>query len=287
MYYSVLGHFQWIHVDADISWNDAVITYCNNVTGLEPWGKWVGPTGGLLGPWYSHPPTIYRLPQGTLQLARMSKVLLAMERGTVSQYKGMTLDDIEIDPEGLGMFLICNLFNTGMVTWCFYKGCTRFCLRDSECCCFNFRLFPTCLVFFARESSTIQQRRFQWHFRRWVYQQWNGTHNGHFCIISTICIINTSTCCYSSYTRLKLTTSSAKRMIIIMSFLLWQGNQCCYEANLSPYRNSHLYIQETFLSCGPTLFNHLHAVKAPFKPLWKTYLRLKMMIIMMALTFQQ
>ncbi|XP_058471537.1 uncharacterized protein LOC131444863 isoform X2 [Solea solea] len=41
----------------------------------------------------------YRLPQGTLQLARMSKVLLAMERGTVSQFKGMTLDDIEIDPE--------------------------------------------------------------------------------------------------------------------------------------------------------------------------------------------
>lgn len=46
----------------------------------------------------------YRLPQGTLQLARMSKVLLAMERGTVLQYKGMTLDDIpEIDPEGLYM----------------------------------------------------------------------------------------------------------------------------------------------------------------------------------------
>ncbi|KAG7513781.1 hypothetical protein JOB18_016514 [Solea senegalensis] len=34
-----------------------------------------------------------------LQLARMSKVLLAMERGTVSKFKGMTLDDIEIDPE--------------------------------------------------------------------------------------------------------------------------------------------------------------------------------------------
>ncbi len=33
-----------------------------------------------------------------------------MERGTVSQYKGMTLDGIEIDPEGLGMFLIFNVF---------------------------------------------------------------------------------------------------------------------------------------------------------------------------------
>lgn len=59
----------------------------------------------------------YGLPQGTLQLAKMSKVLLAMEKGTVSQYKGMTLDNIEIDPEGLGMFLIFNLFNTGMDTW--------------------------------------------------------------------------------------------------------------------------------------------------------------------------
>lgn len=74
-------------------------------------------------------------------------MLLAMERGTVSQYKGMTLDDIEIDPEGLGMFLIFNLFNTGMVTWCFYKGCTRFCLQDSECCCFNFDYFPLVLSF--------------------------------------------------------------------------------------------------------------------------------------------
>ncbi|XP_036932014.1 uncharacterized protein LOC119017757 isoform X5 [Acanthopagrus latus] len=41
----------------------------------------------------------YRLPQGTLQLAKMSKMLLAVEKGTLSQYKGQTLDDIEIDPE--------------------------------------------------------------------------------------------------------------------------------------------------------------------------------------------
>ncbi|XP_030586474.1 uncharacterized protein LOC115781159 isoform X6 [Archocentrus centrarchus] len=41
----------------------------------------------------------YRLPQGTLQLAKMSKVLLAVENGTLSHYKGQTLDDIEIDPE--------------------------------------------------------------------------------------------------------------------------------------------------------------------------------------------
>uniref|UniRef100_A0A1A8S1J5 Si:dkey-51d8.9 n=1 Tax=Nothobranchius rachovii TaxID=451742 RepID=A0A1A8S1J5_9TELE len=41
----------------------------------------------------------YRLPQGTLQLAKMSKVLLALEKGTLSLYKGQALDDIEIDPE--------------------------------------------------------------------------------------------------------------------------------------------------------------------------------------------
>lgn len=43
----------------------------------------------------------YRLPQGTIQLAKMSKVLLAVENGTLSQYKGQALDNIEIDPEGI------------------------------------------------------------------------------------------------------------------------------------------------------------------------------------------
>ncbi|XP_077367808.1 uncharacterized protein LOC144033086 isoform X5 [Festucalex cinctus] len=41
----------------------------------------------------------YRLPQGTLQLAKMSKMLLAVEQGTLSQYKGQTLDDVQIDPQ--------------------------------------------------------------------------------------------------------------------------------------------------------------------------------------------
>ncbi|XP_067225443.1 uncharacterized protein [Chanodichthys erythropterus] len=40
----------------------------------------------------------YRLPEGTLQLAKMSKVLMAMEKGTLSDFKGKKLDDIEIDP---------------------------------------------------------------------------------------------------------------------------------------------------------------------------------------------
>ncbi|XP_047658877.1 uncharacterized protein LOC113659136 [Tachysurus fulvidraco] len=41
----------------------------------------------------------YRLPEGTLQLAKISKVLLAMERGQLSQFKGRNLDEIQIDPQ--------------------------------------------------------------------------------------------------------------------------------------------------------------------------------------------
>ncbi|CAJ1074397.1 hypothetical protein F2P79_020338 [Xyrichtys novacula] len=42
----------------------------------------------------------YRLPEGTLQLAKISKVLLALEKGRLGEFKGKTLDDINIDPEG-------------------------------------------------------------------------------------------------------------------------------------------------------------------------------------------
>lgn len=42
----------------------------------------------------------YRLPEGTLQLAKVSKVLMALERGQISEYKGMNLDEINIDPQG-------------------------------------------------------------------------------------------------------------------------------------------------------------------------------------------
>ncbi|KAF7711707.1 hypothetical protein C0J45_0678, partial [Silurus meridionalis] len=40
-----------------------------------------------------------RLPEGTLKLAKISKVLLAMERGQLSQFKGRNLDVILIDPQ--------------------------------------------------------------------------------------------------------------------------------------------------------------------------------------------
>ena len=45
----------------------------------------------------------FHLHQGTLQLAKMSQVRLAMEKGTLSQFKGQTLEEIEIDPEGMSV----------------------------------------------------------------------------------------------------------------------------------------------------------------------------------------
>ncbi|XP_065817424.1 uncharacterized protein [Labrus bergylta] len=41
----------------------------------------------------------YRLPEGTLQLAKISKVLMALEKGRLAEFKGKTLDEISIDPE--------------------------------------------------------------------------------------------------------------------------------------------------------------------------------------------
>ncbi len=45
----------------------------------------------------------YRLPEGTLQLAKISNILMAMERGqlpVVSCLLGKNLDEIQIDPQG-------------------------------------------------------------------------------------------------------------------------------------------------------------------------------------------
>lgn len=46
----------------------------------------------------------YRLPEGTLQLAKISKVLMALEQGRLAEFKGKTLDDISIDPGGTIFF---------------------------------------------------------------------------------------------------------------------------------------------------------------------------------------
>ncbi|XP_067268768.1 uncharacterized protein [Pseudorasbora parva] len=40
----------------------------------------------------------YRLPEGTLQLAKISKVLMALEQGRVAEFKGKNLDEIHLEP---------------------------------------------------------------------------------------------------------------------------------------------------------------------------------------------
>jgi hypothetical protein len=41
--------------------------------------------------------TFYRLPQDTLQLAKVSKILMAFDNGQISQYKGKSLDEIDVN----------------------------------------------------------------------------------------------------------------------------------------------------------------------------------------------
>ncbi|XP_039615958.1 uncharacterized protein LOC120533247 isoform X1 [Polypterus senegalus] len=43
----------------------------------------------------------YRLPEGTLHLARISKLLMALEKGKLGEFKGKKMEDINIDPDDL------------------------------------------------------------------------------------------------------------------------------------------------------------------------------------------
>lgn len=45
----------------------------------------------------------YRLPEGITQLAKISKVLLALEQGRLGEYKGKSLDEIHLDVNGTNM----------------------------------------------------------------------------------------------------------------------------------------------------------------------------------------
>lgn len=57
----------------------------------------------------------YRLPEGTLQLAKISKVLMALEQGRLAEFKGKSLDDINIDPEGTTYLIF--LHKNNLVLW--------------------------------------------------------------------------------------------------------------------------------------------------------------------------
>jgi len=44
--------------------------------------------------------SFYRLPEDTLQLAKVSKILLAMDSNEMNKYSGLSLDEIEISSSG-------------------------------------------------------------------------------------------------------------------------------------------------------------------------------------------
>lgn len=48
----------------------------------------------------------YRLPEGTLQLAKISKVLMACEQGRLAEFKGKSLDQISISPKGKKLLIV-------------------------------------------------------------------------------------------------------------------------------------------------------------------------------------
>jgi len=64
---------------------------------IQGWIKW---TKDFLGHNIRVHRQFYRHPEGTLQLAKISKVVMALDQGRLAEFKGKTLDDINIDPEG-------------------------------------------------------------------------------------------------------------------------------------------------------------------------------------------
>ena len=50
----------------------------------------------------------YRLPHDVFQTAKVAKILMAMESGSIGQFKGMNLEDIDIGPnEGKSANILC------------------------------------------------------------------------------------------------------------------------------------------------------------------------------------
>lgn len=71
----------------------------------------------------------YRLPESTLQLAKISKLLIAMEKGKLPELQGKGLDGITIDPQGKYNCLICILTQLVIMIICIsqkWKFCRVF-----------------------------------------------------------------------------------------------------------------------------------------------------------------
>ena len=56
----------------------------------------------------------YRLPQDTLQLAKVSKILLAFDNGQIATYKGKTLDEICVEGDILEKMVIVTRYHPAM-----------------------------------------------------------------------------------------------------------------------------------------------------------------------------
>lgn len=60
-------------------------------------------------------------------MAKVSKVLIALEQGRLSDFKGMSLDQIEIDPNGniiiiiINIIIIVNINSTVQLASLFYQ----------------------------------------------------------------------------------------------------------------------------------------------------------------------
>jgi len=65
----------------------------------------------------------YRLPEKTLQLAKISKVLMALENGRLAEFHGKNLDEIQIDPEGMRF---CHVFCVSSVAKLIFT-CPKIC----------------------------------------------------------------------------------------------------------------------------------------------------------------
>ena len=55
---------------------------------------------GFMGHDISVHRNFYRLPENTLQMAKVSKILLLMEKGRINEFAGRSLDDISVDLDG-------------------------------------------------------------------------------------------------------------------------------------------------------------------------------------------
>lgn len=102
----------------------------------------------------------YRLPEKTLQLAKISKVLMALEQGRLAEFHGKNLDEIGIDPNG-GFYY-----------------CIFLCLH------FFFALFvKLCIIYFVI-FACVPQKQF------WTMRKMGTCRREALHLLFTVCIVS-------------------------------------------------------------------------------------------------